>query len=113
MRDARPARNTVSGLDSPGPPYVLVLYYSRHGNVARMARAIARGVDESGVAEARLRTVPSVSSDTRQSAPEIPVDGPPHATLADLEHCAAPTQHSAARAGQLIGVLGRINLDYS
>ena len=41
--------------------YVLVLYYSRHGSVARMARHVGRGVEEIGGMEARLRTVPGVS----------------------------------------------------
>ena len=35
--------------------YILVLYYSRHGATAEMARQIARGVEEGGM-EARLRT---------------------------------------------------------
>ena len=43
-------------------PYILVLYYSRHGATAEMARQIARGVELGGL-EARLRTVPAVSSE--------------------------------------------------
>ena len=43
-------------------PYILVLYYSRHGATAQMARQIARGVEMAGM-EARLRTVPAVSSE--------------------------------------------------
>ena len=41
----------MSETPEPSAPYVLVLYYSRHGNVARMARAVARGVDETGLSE--------------------------------------------------------------
>jgi NAD(P)H dehydrogenase (quinone) len=41
--------------------YVLVLYYSRFGATAEMARQVARGVEEAGL-EARLRTVPAVSA---------------------------------------------------
>ena len=36
-------------------PYVLVLYYSRHGSTSEMARHIARGIELAGL-EARLRT---------------------------------------------------------
>ena len=36
-------------------PYILVLYYSRHGATAEMAKQIARGVEMAGL-EARLRT---------------------------------------------------------
>jgi NAD(P)H dehydrogenase (quinone) len=38
---------------------ILVLYYSRHGATAALARQIARGV-EAGGAEANVRTVPPV-----------------------------------------------------
>ena len=52
-------------------PYILVLYYSRHGATAEMAKQIARGVEMTGL-EARLRTVPAVSSECEASAPTIP-----------------------------------------
>ena len=38
-------------------PEILVLYYSRGGSVARLARQIARGVGEVEGMAARLRTV--------------------------------------------------------
>ncbi|MCG7948577.1 MAG: NAD(P)H-quinone oxidoreductase, partial [Candidatus Thiodiazotropha taylori] len=41
---------------------VLILYYSRHGATAEMARLIARGVEEIDGVEAKLRTVPEVSA---------------------------------------------------
>ncbi len=41
---------------------VLVLYYSLHGNGAKMARRVARGVEEVEGVQARLRTVPRVST---------------------------------------------------
>ncbi len=55
-------------------PYILVLYYSRHGATADMARHIARGVEKGGM-EARIRTVPAVSNECEAVAPEIPADG--------------------------------------
>ena len=42
-------------------PYILVLYYSRHGHVQMLAEQIAIGVENAGV-EAMLRTVPQVSA---------------------------------------------------
>ena len=44
-------------------PYVLILYYSRHGSTEAMARQIARGVAQVEGVEARLRTVPPVSAE--------------------------------------------------
>ena len=41
---------------------ILVLYYSRHGATAAMARLIARGIEEVPGMQARLRTVPEVSA---------------------------------------------------
>ena len=59
---------------------ILVLYYSLHGNVAAMARRIARGVEEVGGGSARLRTVPRVSSVCEAVEAAIPDDGPPYAS---------------------------------
>ena len=44
--------------------YVLVLYYSRHGAVAKMANQLARGVEEITGIEARLRTVDDLKNCT-------------------------------------------------
>ena len=55
-------------------PYILVLYYSRHGATAEMARQIARGVEQGGF-EARVRTVPAVSTECEAVAPDIPRRG--------------------------------------
>ncbi|MEG2902301.1 MAG: NAD(P)H-quinone oxidoreductase, partial [Massilia sp.] len=44
------------------PLSILVLYYSRHGATRKLAELIAQGVDSVPGAEARLRTVPAVSS---------------------------------------------------
>ena len=39
-------------------PYILVLYYSRHGATMKLAQRIASGIEQTGM-ETRLRTVPS------------------------------------------------------
>ena len=69
-------------------PEILVLYYSPGGSTAEMANVIARGIGEVGTMEARIRSVPSVSANTEQTENAIPENGPPYATLKDLEECA-------------------------
>ena len=85
-------------------PYILVLYYSRHGATAEMARRIARGVELGGL-EARLRTVPAVSSECQQVAPEIPAEGALYASLDDLQHCAGLALGSPTRFGNMAAPL--------
>ena len=68
-------------------PYILVLYYSRSGSTNEMARQIARGVEQSGM-EARLRTVPAISTECESVAPDIPDTGALYASLDDLKNCA-------------------------
>ena len=80
--------------------YILVLYYSRGGATASMARLVARGVEEGGL-EARLRTVPEVSANHEATAPAVPDDGPPYATLDDLRHCAGLALGSPTRFGNM------------
>ena len=55
-------------------PYVLVLYYSRHGATRTMAQYIARGIEQAGI-EARIRTVPGISTNCEATEPEIPDEG--------------------------------------
>ena len=80
---------------------ILVLYYSRHGAVRNMARAIATGIEEIPGASARLRTVPPVSSATEATEPDVPVDGPPYCELRDLEECAGIAMGSPTRFGNM------------
>ena len=81
-------------------PYILVLYYSRHGATAEMAKQIARGVEMAGL-EARLRTVPAVSSECEASAPSIPEEGALYAELDDLKNCAGLALGSPTRFGNM------------
>ena len=67
---------------------ILVLYYSRYGATAEMAQRIARGIESVPGCQARLRTVPAVSTVCEATADEIPPEGPPYATLDDLQECA-------------------------
>lgn len=85
-------------------PYILVLYYSRHGATAEMARQIARGVEQAGL-EARLRTVPAVSTECEAVAPSIPEQGAIYATLDDLKNCAGLALGSPTRFGNMAAPL--------
>ncbi|TRX75603.1 NAD(P)H:quinone oxidoreductase [Pseudomonas mangiferae] len=84
--------------------YILVLYYSRHGATAEMARQIARGVEQGGL-EARLRTVPPVSTECEAVAPTIPSEGAPYASLDDLKGCAGLALGSPTRFGNMAAPL--------
>ncbi|NQD91894.1 NAD(P)H:quinone oxidoreductase [Pseudomonas sp. CrR25] len=85
-------------------PYILVLYYSRHGATAEMARQIARGVELAGL-EARLRTVPAISTECEAVAPEIPSEGALYVSLDDLKHCAGLALGSPTRFGNMAAPL--------
>lgn len=84
--------------------YILVLYYSRHGATAEMAKQIARGVEAQGL-EARLRTVPPVSSECESSADSIPAEGAIYASLDDLKNCAGLALGSPTRFGNMAAPL--------
>jgi NAD(P)H dehydrogenase (quinone) len=85
-------------------PYVLVLYYSRHGATASMARFIAEGVEQAGM-EARVRTVPAVSAETRATAPAVPESGAVYCTEEDLKQCAGLILGSPTRFGNMAAPL--------
>ncbi|MCX7097452.1 MAG: NAD(P)H:quinone oxidoreductase [Methylococcales bacterium] len=66
---------------------ILVLYFSRDGATAEMARHIARGVETTSGVEAVLRTVPDISSVCEKTSKSIPDEGVPYVTLDDLKQC--------------------------
>ena len=84
---------------------ILVLYYSRYGATAEMARHIARGIEEVAGMQARLRTVPAVSTVCEATADSIPDNGPPYATLDDLRECAGLALGSPTRFGNMAAPL--------
>jgi NAD(P)H dehydrogenase (quinone) len=83
---------------------VLLLYYSRNGSTAALARVAARGVESAG-AVAKLRTVPPVSTTVEAVDPPIPDDGPPYATLADLREADGLLLGSPTRFGNMAAPL--------
>ncbi|MFC3659806.1 NAD(P)H:quinone oxidoreductase [Luteimonas notoginsengisoli] len=86
-------------------PEILVLYYSRGGSVARLARHVARGIGEVEGMSARLRTVPPVAAVTQVAAPPVPEEGAPYVQPADLDECAGLVLGSPTRFGNMAAPL--------
>jgi len=84
---------------------ILVLYYSVQGSTAKLAEQVARGVNGVAGCNARLRTVPSVSSNTEASQAPVPDSGAPYATREDLAECAGMIMGSPTRFGNMAAAL--------
>ena len=82
-------------------PYLLILYYSRGGGTQNLALHIARGVDKVGGIEARIRTVPPVSTVVERTAAAVPDTGAVFCSKEDLRHCAGLALGSATRFGNM------------
>ena len=80
---------------------ILVLYYSRSGATAELARQVCRGVESTASATARLRTVPAVSAESEAPAKPVPASGPPYATLDDLRETHGLVLGSPTRFGNM------------
>ena len=80
---------------------ILVLYYSRGGSVAKLARQVARGIGEVDGMSARLRTVPPVAAVTQSAAPPVPEDGAPYVQASDLDECIGLVVGSPTRFGNM------------
>jgi NAD(P)H dehydrogenase (quinone) len=86
-------------------PEILVLFYSRKGATAELARQVCRGVESVTGASARLRTVPAVASVVEAPQPAVPAEGPPYATHEDLRECAGLVMGSPTRFGNMAAPL--------
>jgi NAD(P)H dehydrogenase (quinone) len=86
-------------------PELLVLYYSRDGATAELARQVCRGVEAVAGCSARLRTVPPVAPATAVASPPVPQSGAPYARLEDLTECAALLMGSPTRFGNMAAPL--------
>jgi NAD(P)H dehydrogenase (quinone) len=84
---------------------ILVLYYSRHGATRQLAELIAQGIESVSGCDARLRTVPAVSTVTEATQPGIPAEGAPYVELKDLEECAGLALGSPTRFGNMAAPL--------
>jgi NAD(P)H dehydrogenase (quinone) len=84
---------------------ILVLFYSRKGSTAELARQVCRGVESVASARARLRTVPAVSTVIEAPQPAVPAEGPPYATHDDLRECDGLVMGSPTRFGNMAAPL--------
>ena len=86
---------------------ILVLYYSRNGHTAELARHVARGIEEVAGASARVRTVPPVRTglEAEPLPAPVPDSGPPYVTREDLAECAGLALGSPTRFGNMAAPL--------
>jgi NAD(P)H dehydrogenase (quinone) len=80
---------------------ILVLYFSKHGTTAELARQVARGIESVAGMAARLRTVQSPGA----PGPAVPAEGAPYATHEDLRECAGLVLGSPVRFGNMAAPL--------
>ncbi len=86
-------------------PEILVLYYSQHGATRNLAQLIAQGIDSVPGVQARIRTVPKVSSVCEATAPDVPDRGAPYCENRDLEECIGLALGSPTRFGNMAAAL--------
>ena len=85
---------------------ILVLYYSRQGSTAALARQVCRGVESVAGMQARLRTVPQLTTTIAERVdPTVPDEGPPYATHDDLVACQGLVIGSPTRFGNMAAPL--------
>jgi NAD(P)H dehydrogenase (quinone) len=84
---------------------ILIVYYSRHGATAELARHAARGVETVAGCSAALRTVPPVSAESERAVKAVPDSGAPYATLDDLKRCDGLLLGSPTRFGNMAAPL--------
>lgn len=84
---------------------VLVLYYSRHGATAEMAKLIARGAESVTGVEAMIRTVPEISTTCENVEPRVPDKGARYVSLDELKQTHALALGSPTRFGNMAAPL--------
>jgi NAD(P)H dehydrogenase (quinone) len=84
---------------------ILVLYYSRSGATAELARQVCRGIESVAGATAKLRTVAPVTAESEGRAKPVPESGAPYATLKDLEQADGLVLGSPTRFGNMAAPL--------
>ncbi|USX24495.1 NAD(P)H:quinone oxidoreductase [Oxalobacteraceae bacterium OTU3CINTB1] len=84
---------------------ILVLFYSRHGATRKLAELIAQGVESVPGCDARLRTVPAVSTVAEATEADVPAEGAPYVELDDLKECAGLAVGSPTRFGNMAAAM--------
>jgi len=80
---------------------VLVVFDSRHGATAELARHICRGIESVDAASATLRRVPAVSAENDRPVVQVPDSGAPWVTHEDLRRCDGLLLGSPTRFGNM------------
>ena len=94
-----------SSVNAPSNATILVLYYSRHCATRKLAELIAQGVESVPGCDARLRTVPAVSTVTEAVEPDVPSSGAPYVEAADLAQCDGLALGSPTRFGNMAAAM--------
>ena len=84
---------------------ILIVFYSRNGATAELARHAARGVESVSGCTATLRTVPPVSAENERPVKTVPHAGAPYATLEDLRRADGLLLGSPTRFGNMAAPL--------
>lgn len=94
-----------AALEESSMTEILVVYYSRKGSTAELARQVCRGIESVAGATSKLRTVPPVSAENEGPAKLVPASGPPYATLEDLRLADGLILGSPTRFGNMAAPL--------
>jgi NAD(P)H dehydrogenase (quinone) len=84
---------------------ILVVYYSRNGSTAQLARQVCRGIESVSGAAAKLRSVPPVSAESERAVTAVPEQGAPWATLEDLTAADGVVVGSPVRFGNMAAAM--------
>lgn len=84
---------------------ILVLYYSRKGATAELARQVCRGIESVANATAKLRTVAPIAAENETTVKPLPASGAPYATLEDLRQADGLVLGSPTRFGNMAAPL--------
>lgn len=84
---------------------ILVLFYSRHGATRKLAELIAQGIESVPDCDARLRSVPAVSTVAEATEADVPAEGAPYVEAEDLQECAGIAVGSPTRFGNMAAAM--------
>ncbi len=84
---------------------ILVVYYSRQGSTAQLARQVCRGIESVPGVTAKLRSVPPVTAENEHAVHAVPEAGAPFATLEDLAKADGVILGSPTRFGNMAAPL--------
>jgi NAD(P)H dehydrogenase (quinone) len=97
--------STATSVQTSSNATILVLYYSRHGATRKLGELIAQGVESVPGCDARLRTVPAVSTVTEAVEPDVPSSGAPYVEASDLAECDGLALGSPTRFGNMAAAM--------